>query len=53
MARFRWGWAAGIVSVRRGQGLPEHSQFQLAAADPLQDTAEDISQAGGALGKMY
>ena len=42
-----------MVSVRRGQGLPKHSQFQLASVDPLQDTAEPISEAGGGSVQMY
>lgn len=41
--------------MRRGMGLPHarHSQFQPAPADPLQGTAETISQAGSASLKTY
>ena len=43
--------AAGVASVRRGQGLPHAGQswFQTAPTDPLQDTAEP-SRAGGTSG---
>ena len=49
------GRAAGVASVKRGQGLPyaRHNWFQPAPTDPPQGTAEPLSQDGGALEKAY
>jgi len=41
-----------ISRKRQRLSHARHRQFQLLPADPLQDTADLLSQGGGALGKI-